>query len=272
LIRLLKKIYLAVMLLFMYAPIAVLIVYSFNASRSRSVWGGFTLDWYAQLLRDKSIQRALSTTLSLAFLSALLATIIGAAAAVGIHSMRGAFKKTVLAVTNIPVIMPDIVMGLSLLVLYTYLFHFFPGIKLGYGTLLVSHTTFNIPYVILSVLPKLKQLDPNLYEAALDLGCTPIKGFFKVVLQEITSAIVTGAMLAFTMSLDDFIVSYFTKGDGDNTLSTIIYSMARRGVNPKINALSAIMFVAVLLLLYVINSFDPSKAQKANGLGLEGES
>jgi spermidine/putrescine transport system permease protein len=257
------------MLLFMYAPIAVLIAYSFNASKSRSVWGGFTLDWYAQLLQDRSIQRALTTTLSLALLSSLLATVIGAAAAVGIHAMRGAFKKTVLAVTNIPVIMPDIVMGLSLLVLYTYLFKFFPAVKLGYGTLLLSHTTFNIPYVILSVLPKLKQLDPNLYEAALDLGCAPIKGFFKVVLPEITPAVITGAMLAFTMSLDDFIVSYFTKGDGDNTLSTIIYSMARRGVNPKINALSAIMFVAVLLLLYLINRFDPSKVQKPHSFESE---
>ncbi|MDR1559728.1 MAG: ABC transporter permease [Clostridiales bacterium] len=258
------------MLLFMYAPIAILIVYSFNASKSRANWTGFTFDWYIALFNDPEISKALYNTLTIAVLSSAISAVIGTAAAVGIDAMRG-FKKTlVMAVTNIPVVNPDIVTGVSLMILYIAVFRFFPSLKLGYGTLLLSHVAFNTSYIILSVLPKLRQMDDNLYEAALDLGASPMAGFFKVILPEILPGIVTGALLAFTMSLDDFVVSFFTTGSGVSNLSILIYSMARRGVNPKINALSTIMFMAVLLLLYVINRTDTTKS-KSKKLISEGD-
>ena len=255
----LKRFYLTLILLFMYAPIAILIIYSFNASKSRAVWAGFTLDWYIALFQDPDIAKALYNTLTIAFFSSIIATVIGTMAAVGIDAMRGFKKTAVMTVTNIPVVNPDIVTGVSLMILYIAVFRLFPGLKLGYGTMLLSHVAFNTSYIILSVLPKLRQLDKNLYEAALDLGATPMAGFFKVILPEIMPGVVTGALLAFTMSLDDFVVSFFTTGSGVNNLSILIYSMARRGINPKINALSTIMFVVVLLLLYVINKTDTSK-------------
>jgi spermidine/putrescine transport system permease protein len=243
----------------MYAPIVILIVFSFNASKSRARWDGFTFAWYVELFKDPNIIKALYNTLSIALLSSLLATVIGASAAIGIHGLRGPVKKIVMGVTNIPVVNPDIVTGVSLMILYIYIFKFFPALKLGYLTLLLSHTAFNTSYVILSVLPKLRQLDANRYEAALDLGASPIYGFYKVILPEIWPGVITGAMLAFTMSLDDFVVSFFTTGSGVNNLSILIYSMARRGVNPKINALSTIMFVVVLALLYLVNRSDTAK-------------
>ncbi|MDR2649204.1 MAG: ABC transporter permease [Clostridiales bacterium] len=252
------------MLAFMYAPIALLIVYSFNASKSRANWTGFTFDWYIALINDPEISKALYNTLTIAVLSSAISAVIGTAAAVGADAMRGIKKSLIMAVTNIPVVNPDIVTGVSLMILYIAVFRFFPGLKLGYGTLLLSHVAFNTSYIILSVLPKLRQMDDNLYEAALDLGATPAAGFFKVILPEILPGIVTGALLAFTMSLDDFVVSFFTTGSGVSNLSILIYSMARRGVNPKINALSTIMFVVVLLLLYIINRTDTTKKKLKN--------
>jgi spermidine/putrescine transport system permease protein len=263
-----KKTYLALILIFMYAPIIILIVFSFNASKSRANWGGFTLSWYVELAKDPTILKALYNTLTIAALSSAIAVVIGTTAAVGIDAMRGFMKKAALAITNIPVINPDIVTGVSLMVLFIYVLKFIPGLKLGYFTLLLSHVAFNTSYVILSVMPRLRRMDPNLYEAALDLGASPAQGFLKVILPEIAPGVFTGAMLAFTMSLDDFVVSFFTTGSGVSNLSILIYSMARRGVNPKINALSAIMFMAVLILLYLVNLSDSSKAKKAREMGI----
>ncbi|MDR1533169.1 MAG: ABC transporter permease [Clostridiales bacterium] len=249
------------MLTFMYAPILILIIFSFNASKSRANWTGFTLNWYVELFRDPSILKALYNTITIALLSSFFATVLGTAAAVGIDALGGKAKRAVMAVTNIPVMNPDIVTGVSLMILFIFVFKFFPAMKLGYVTLLLSHIAFNTSYVILSVLPKLRHMDGNLYEAALDLGASPALGFFKVILPEIMPGVVTGAMLAFTMSIDDFVVSFFTTGSGVNNLSILIYSMARRGINPKINALSALMFIVVLTLLYLVNASDNSKVK-----------
>lgn len=246
--RWLKKIYAILIYLFLYAPIIILVVFSFNASKSRGTWSGFTLKWYLELFRDRQIMKSLYYTMIVAVLSSLIATIIGTAAAISIHKMKN-FKKTIIMnLTYLPVVNPDIVTGLSLMILF--IFTRFP---LGFISLLLAHITFNIPYVILSVLPKLKQLDKHLYEAALDLGATPWYAYKKVILPEIMPGIITGLLLAFTLSVDDFVISFFTTGSGVSTLSITIYSMARRGINPKINALSTLLFLTVLLLLIIVN-------------------
>ena len=260
--KLAKKVYLGLLLIFMYAPIVVLIVFSFNASRSRGYWGGFTLDWYIELFNDRKIMKALYNTLLIAFLSSVFATIIGTLASIGINNMKKRTRKIVMAITNIPVLNPDIVTGVALMLLFITVFRVFNFGELGFGTLLISHITFNIPFVILSVLPKLRGLDNNLYEAALDLGASPVYGFFKVVMPEIMPGIITGFMLALTLSIDDFVISFFTTGAGVSTLSVTIFAMARRGVNPKINALSTLMFIAVIALLYVINKRDSKQLQE----------
>lgn len=246
--RFLTKSYAALIYLFLYAPILILIVFSFNASKSRGNWAGFTLKWYIELFQDRQIMRALYYTMIIAVLSAVIATVIGTAAAISIHNMRRLKKKIVMNITYIPVVNPEIVTGLSLMLLFI-----FTNFQLGFISLLLAHITFNIPYVILSVLPKLKQLDKNLYEAALDLGATPFYAYRKVILPEIMPGIVTGLLLAFTLSVDDFVVSFFTTGSGVSTLSIIVYSMARRGINPKINALSSLLFLTVLILLVIVN-------------------
>ena len=246
--RFLKRGYAILIYLFLYAPILILIVFSFNASKSRGVWAGFTLNWYLELFKDRQIMKALSNTMIIAILSAVIATVIGTAAAIGIHNMKRLKKTIIMNLTYIPVVNPDIVTGLSLMLLFV-----FTTFQLGFISLLLAHITFNIPYVILSVLPKLKQLDKNLYEAALDLGATPFYAYRKVILPEITPGVVTGFLLAFTLSVDDFVISFFTTGSGVSTLSIIIYSMARRGINPKINALSSLLFLTVLLLLIIVN-------------------
>ena len=246
--RFLKKSYAALIYLFLYAPILILLVFSFNASKSRGVWAGFTLKWYRELFQDRQIMKALYHTIIIAVLSSTIATVIGTAAAIGIHNMKKLKRKIVMNLTYIPVVNPDIVTGLSLMLLFI-----FTNFRLGFVSLLLAHITFNIPYVILSVLPKLKQLDKNLYEAALDLGATPLYAYRKVILPEIMPGVITGLLLAFTLSIDDFVISFFTTGSGVSTLSIIVYSMARRGINPKINALSTLLFVTVLLLLVIVN-------------------
>lgn len=246
--RWIKRIYSFFIYLFLYAPIIILIIFSFNDSRYRGSWNGFTLRWYRELFTDQQIMKALYYTLIVAALSSLIATVIGTAGAIGIHNMKK-FKKTLaMNLTYLPVVNPDIVTGLSLMVLF--IFTRFP---LGFVSLLLAHITFNTPYVILSVLPKLKQLDKHLYEAALDLGATPFYAFQKVILPEIMPGIITGLLLAFTLSLDDFVISFFTTGSGVSTLSITVYSMARRGINPKINALSTLLFLTVLILLVTVN-------------------
>jgi len=258
-----KKIYLSLVLIFMYAPIAVLITFSFNQSRSRANWTGFTFDWYLELFRDQRILNALSTTFTIALFSTLIAVVLGTAAAIGIHAMKPVNKKAVLGVNNIPVVNPDIVMGVSLMILYVFIFRIFAaGLQLGYFTLLFAHLSFNTSYVVLSVLPKLRQMDQNIYEAALDLGATPLQGFTKVVVPEIMPGILTGALLAFTISVDDFVVSFFTSGSGVENLSMVIFSMTKRGINPTINAISTLMFIVVISLLYIVSTSDKRNRRK----------
>lgn len=258
----LKRSYLFLMFAFLYAPIIVLAIYSFNNSRSRGTWSGFTFKWYLQMLQDRQILSSLYNSLAIALIAAVVATVIGMVAAFGIHHMKNFSKATVMNLTYLPVLNPDIVTGISFMLLFIFI-----RLKLGFFTLLLAHITFNIPYVILSVLPKIKQLDKNLFEAALDLGATPIQAFWKIIFPEILPGVVTGLLLAFTLSLDDFVVSFFTTGSGVSTLSITIYSMARRGINPKINALSTLMFVCVLTLLIIVNMTmsreKPAKTKEA---------
>lgn len=244
----LKRGYLYLLFAFLYAPIVVLAVYSFNSSRSRGSWDGFTLHWYFEMFRDRQILTSLYYSLIIGLLASLIATVVGTMAAFGIHHMKTLPQAAVMNLTYLPVLSPDIVTGISFMLLFIF-FQF----KLGFGTLLLSHITFNIPYVILSVLPRIKQLDQSTYEAALDLGATPNLAFRKVTLPEIMPGVLTGLLLSFTLSLDDFVISFFTTGSGVSNLSITIYSMARRGINPKINALSTLMFICVLILLIIVN-------------------
>lgn len=242
-----RKTFLGVMLFFMYAPIIVLIVYSFNASKTMANWGGFSLNWYDALLKDRDIMAALEVTLTVAVLSSLCATVIGTTAAIGINSMKRRWRNTTMYCSNIPVINPDLVTGVSLMFAFSLL-----AVPQGYTRLLLAHITFNIPYVVLSVMPKLRQTSNSLYEAALDLGATPSVALRKVILPQIMPGVISGAILAFTLSIDDFVISFFCQ-QGTQNLSIYIYSLARRGINPKINALSALMFVVVLALLLTVN-------------------
>lgn len=249
------KIYTFLIFAFLYAPIAVMIFFSFNASNSTGLFTGFSLRWYGELMHNQSVMQALTNTLVLAVVSALLATIIGTAAAVGIDRWKkGIVKNSVMNVTNIPMMNPEIVTGVSMMLLFVFMGQLV-GRKeiLGFGTLLIAHVTFNLPYVVLSVLPKLKQTDPFLAQAAQDLGCTPFKAFFKAVLPAISSGIFTGLLMAFTLSLDDFIISYFTAGPGFQTLPITIFSMTKKRVKPDMYALSTLIFVSILVLLVAIN-------------------
>ncbi len=248
--------YLGLVLLFLYAPIAVLILYSFNASETRAVWGGFSLKWYQALFHDQGILDALYVTVSVAGLATVAATVLGTIAAIGIHSMKNWTRDLFMNVTNLPMLTPDIVTGISLMILF--IFMKFPR---GYGTMLLAHITFDVPYVIFSVLPRLKRMNPNTYEAALDLGAKPQTALYKDILPEIMPGVVTGALLAFTMSLDDFVISYFTSVRTAN-LSMLIYSMTRRKVPPTVNALSALMFVVVLTLLLIVNRRSSIEVKK----------
>ena len=252
----LQKIYLALIFILLYAPIVTLIVLSFNQSKTRAKWGGFTLKWYKDLLKNEQIMSAFYTTLIIAFVSAAIATVIGTAAAIAIQGMKQKWKTMYMGLTNIPMMNAEIVMGVSLMLLFIA-FH----MTLGFGTILIAHITFNIPYVILSVLPKLKQTNRYTYEAALDLGASPVKAFFKVVFPDIVPGVLSGFMLAFTMSLDDFVITHFTKGPGIDTLSTKIYTEVRKGIKPEIYALSTIMFVTVLVLLLLIN-YSPKEEEE----------
>ena len=253
----LQKIYLALIFILLYAPIVTLIVLSFNQSKTRAKWGGFTLKWYKELLKNEQIMSAFYTTLIIAFVSAAIATVIGTAAAIAIQGMKQKWKTMYMGLTNIPMMNAEIVMGVSLMLLFIA-FH----MTLGFGTILIAHITFNIPYVILSVLPKLKQTNRYTYEAALDLGASPVKAFFKVVFPDIVPGVFSGFMLAFTMSLDDFVITHFTKGPGIDTPSTKIYTEVRKGIKPEIYALSTIMFVTVLVLLILVN-YSPKEEEES---------
>jgi spermidine/putrescine transport system permease protein len=241
----------------MYAPIALLMLFSFNNSKL-PIWKGFTLSWYAKMFNDASIQQAFMYTIIIAIISSFAATVIGTFAAMGINRMVSWQKNIAMNITYIPLLSPDIIIGISLMMLFSV-------IKLPFGlpTLIVSHITFSTPYVILSVMPKLKQMDYNLYEAALDLGATPWYAFKKVIFPEIMPGVIAGAFIAFTLSIDDFVVSFFNKGAGVDTLSIKIYSMARKGVNPTINAISTIMFSTIIIILLVMNIKVNKKLSKS---------
>ena len=251
----LSNIYIALIMLFLYAPMAVMVVMSFNGTSSTSVLSGFSLKWYGELFNDRITLQALSNTLVLAITSSILALIIGTLAAVGINAMRKKWiKNAVLTVTNIPMMNPEIVTGVSMMLLFVFVGHLVTTSDvLGFPTLLIAHVTFNLPYVILSVLPKLKQTDKHLGEAAQDLGCTPVSAFFKVILPNISSGIITGFIMAFTLSLDDFIISYFVSGPKFQTLPIVIFSMTKKKVKPDMYALSTLIFVTVLVLLILMN-------------------
>ena len=246
--RFLKRFYLGIILLFLYIPIVVLIVQSFNAGKSRAKWEGFSFRWYAELFQDRAIMEALQVTLVIAVLAMIISTILGTLAAIGIHAMKKRPQAAMLTLTNIPNTMPDIVTGISLMLLFL-----FTKVERGFVTMLFAHITFDVPYVILSVMPKLKQMNKHSYEAALDLGATPAYALTHVIIPEIKQGIITGAMLAFTLSLDDFVISYFTTSPLVQNLSTLIYSKARIGIEPSLNALSALMFIALLILLLIVN-------------------
>jgi len=255
--KFISRFYITIIFIFLYAPIATLIVLSFNKSKTRAKWGGFTTKWYVELFENEIILEALQNTLLLALLSALIATVIGTAACIAINQMNKAWRTFFMGVTNIPMLNADIVTGISLMLLYLSF-----GMSFGFSTILLAHITFNIPYVILSVMPKMKQLNKHTYEAALDLGAGPVYAFFKVVFPDLLPGIFTGFLMAFTMSLDDFIITHFTKGPGVDTLSTKIYTEVKKGIKPEMYALSTIIFVVVLALLLFINK-SPSKKDNA---------
>lgn len=253
-------------LLFLYIPMIVLAVASFNTGTSVSSFQGFTLEQYGELFRDGTLLPLLANSLIVAVLSSLCATVLGTAAAMGIHAMGQRSRRLVMTMTNIPMTNPEIVTGVSLALLFAFIGTLMKiNDILGFTTLLIAHITFNLPYVILSVTPKLSQMDPNLREAALDLGCTPFQAFYKVVIHEILPGIISGALMAFTMSLDDFVISYFTAGNGFQTLPIRIYSMTKKTVTPKMYALATIIFFVILALLLISNlsDTDSSRAIKA---------
>jgi len=242
-------------------PILVLVVFSFNSSKSRSVWNGFTFDWYRQLVHDSSIMNAFYTTLVVALLAAIISTIAGTFAAVGFSNMRRHWRTPLMHINNVPMINADIITGVSMSLLFVSLGYVLK-FDLGFATLLIAHITFNIPYVILSIMPKLRQLDNNLVDAACDLGCTWMKAFWKVIIPEIMPGVINGLIIAFTLSVDDFVISYFTAGGNLMTLPMKIFAMTRRRISPEINALSTILFLTVLILLTVINVREARQEDK----------
>lgn len=271
--RKVNRVFTALVFVFLYIPMIVLAVASFNKGTDIAVFNGFTFDQYKELFRDKHLLSLLGNSVIIAVLSSLVATVMGTAAALGIHSMRGRLRSAVMTMTNIPMTNPEIVTGVSMALLFAFV-----GILLrtnavlGFWTLLIAHITFNLPYVILNVMPKLSQMDPDLTEAALDLGCTPVQAFFKVVLHEIMPGILSGALMAFTMSLDDFVISYFVTGSGFVTLPVEIYSYTKKPIQPKVYAMFTLIFITILLLMVVMNLMqarDKTKRKKAHGLQKE---
>ena len=253
----LAKAYTGLILVFLYLPIFVLIAYSFNESKSRAVFTGFTFRWYKELFSNQLILSSLANTLIVAAISSVIATVLGTASAIGIHAMGKRARAVVMNVTYLPVVNPEIVTGVSLMLLFVYLrTKLSIPLEMGLVTLVLAHITFNVPYVILNVMPKLRQMDRHIYEAALDLGCSPFQAFFKVVVPEIMPGILSGFLMALTYSLDDFIISYFVSGPTSQTLPVTIYSMTRKKVSPEINALSTIIFLVVLAALVLMNVAD----------------
>ena len=280
----LNRLFMGLVFLFLYAPIFLLIVFSFNDGNSSVVWKGFSLHWYVELFQDRLIMQSIYTTLLVSLLATAIATVAGTFASIGFYAMRRRWRDPLMTVNSIPMMNADIVTGVSLCLLFVAIFGFwnefaenyritfslfgevyritFPRLTLGFGTLLIAHITFNIPYVILSVSPKLRQMDKHLVDAAQDLGCTWFQAFWKVILPEIMPGIVSGALIAFTMSVDDFVISYFTAGSATSTLAMAIYGMTKKRVSPEINAVSTLLFVTVLALLVIVNVRE-ARAEKA---------
>ena len=259
-----SKIYTVIIFIFLFAPIAILLVFSFNESKSLSVFSGFSLKWYHEFLNDQATLESVRNTLLLAVCAMVISTVMGTAAAVGIQKLRTKWMKRALnTVTDIPMTNPDIITGISLMLMFVFTGRLF-GLanSLSFWTMLIAHVTFCLPYVILQVLPRLRQMDPSLPEAAMDLGCTPLRAFFKVTVPEILPGVVTGAIMAFTMSLDDFVISYFTSGAGFQTLPVRIYNMTKKTVTPKMYALATIIFFVILALLLVSILTDTSGNNK----------
>ena len=252
----LGKFYLALIFVFLYTPIVALIVYSFNEGKGRK-WVGFSFKWYEDLFTSSAIGEAVMNTLLIALISSVVATVIGVVSCIGIQALKNRFKGVYMAINNIPLLNSDLVTGLSLMLVFGVF-----GITLGFPSVLIAHITFNVPYVILNVLPRLRAMNMSTYEAAQDLGAKPLRAFFAVVMPEIMPGIISGFLMAFTMSLDDFIITHFTKGPGINTISTLIYSEVRRGVRPTMNALSTIMFISAIVLLVLSNMQPQAKEEK----------
>ena len=265
-LKTLSKVYMGLVLMFLYVPIFVLIVFSFNETKSRSVFSGFTLDWYAKLFRNEVIISSLMNTIIIAVIASIAATLLGTLAAIGINSMRRVPKAIVMNITNMPIVNPEIVTGVSLMLLFVF-FAARMNLEFGFVTLVIAHITFDVPYVILNVMPKFRQMDPNLFEAAQDLGCSPFTALRKVILPEIMPGVVSGFLMSFTFSLDDFVISYFTSGSTSQTLPITIYSMTRRKISPEINALSTLIFVVVVIVLVVKHIIEIKQEQRnrANG-------
>ena len=253
----LQGLYLTLIVLFLYLPIGTLMVLSFNSGKTMNAWTGYSLDWYEEMFQSQQIMEALKNTLTIAFWAATIATVIGVAACIGLNSMREKSRSLLMGLNNIPLLNADIVTGISLMLSFLLF-----GISLNYGTVLFAHITFCIPYVILSVMPKFRQLQNHTYEAALDLGASPVYAFFKVVLPDIMPGIISGFLLSFTMSVDDFVITHFTRGVGINTLSTLLYSQVKVGIRPTLYALSTVIFVTVLIILIVVNIISNKKEEK----------
>ena len=262
--KFLRYLYSILIFLFLYTPILVMILFSFNESASTAVFSGFSLKWYGELFAKDEVGVALKNTLLLAVLSSVIATVIGTAAAVGIRKMKKAWRSATMTVTNIPMMNPDIVTAVAMLMLFVFVSAILGVSSRSFGTVLIAHITFNLPYVILSVMPKLRQMDKNLPEAAQDLGCTPLQSFFLVELPCILPGVLSGLLMSFTLSLDDFIITQFTKGEGFYTLPTYIYSMTKKKVKPDMYALSSLIFVAILLLLLLSNLVSARMEAKHN--------
>ena len=259
----LARFYTALVMIFLFAPIAILLVFSFNEAKSLSVFSGFSLYWYRELFRDSDTLGAVRNTLILAVSASVISTVMGTAAAVGIHKLRSKYLRSLMDTgTNIPMINPDIITGISLMLMFVFVGRLFgAATSLSFWTMLIAHVTFCLPYVILQVLPKLQQMDKSLPEAAMDLGCTPLRAFFKVEVPEIMPGILTGLIMAFTLSLDDFVISYFTAGNGFQTLPIRIYNMTKKTVTPKMYALATIIFFVILALLLLSNLTDSESAE-----------
>ncbi len=256
------KIFNILIFIFLYAPIFVVVFFSFNEGSSRALFEGFSLQWYREMFEDELILSSLYYPLVIAVLSAIISTVIGTMAALGINALKGWKKSVFLSVNNIPVVNPDIVTAISMMILFVFVLSKFHGMEMGFGTLLIAHITFNSPYVVLSVLPKLRGMDANIYYAALDLGCPPLKSFLKVVIPQIMPGIVSGLIMAFTLSLDDFVISYFNSGATFQTLPITIYSMTKKPYNLKLNALSTMLFAVVLVLMLIVNLRPAAEKKK----------